>query len=249
MGSEKKHLNKTVGLITARGGSKGIPQKNIIDLAGKPLIAWTIQAALQSRFLDRLIISTDDEEIANVSRTFGAEVPFLRPSELAEDNSSHLDVVIHAVEWLQEHENYYPDYVSILQPTSPLRTTEDIDAVIQLAIKQNAEGVISVCETHHHPYLMTRIAPDGTLVEFLTGSPESGTSSIRRQELPPVYFINGAIYLVMRKILLEKRTLQPERTFAYIMPNERSLQIDEPKDLFLVDLLLRDKLTNTTFLR
>jgi N-acylneuraminate cytidylyltransferase/CMP-N,N'-diacetyllegionaminic acid synthase len=140
------------------------------------------------------------------------------------------------------HENYRPDYVMLLQPTSPLRTADDIDLAVQLAIKQKAEGVISVCETHQHPYLMTRIAQNGTLVGFMTGSPESGTNSIRRQELPSAYFINGAIYLIQSKVLLEKRTLLPTPTFPYIMPQERSFQIDEPGDLHLVDLILRDKL-------
>ncbi len=235
-----------LGLITARGGSKSIPRKNIRLLADKPLIAWTIAAALESNKLSRVIVSTDDQEIAQVAQEWGAEVPFLRPEELAKDDSPHMDAIIHAVEWLIAHENYRPDYVMLLQPTSPLRSAEDIEAAIHLAIEKTAEGVISVCKTHHHPHLMTRTAPDGTLVDFISGAPEPGTSSIRRQDLPPAYFINGAIYLTQCKVLMEKRTLLPAHTFPYIMPQKRSLQIDDPWDLYLVDMIIRDELNHTT---
>ena len=234
-----------LGLITARGGSKSIPRKNIAQLAGKPLIAWTIEAARESHSLNRVIVSTDDAEIAQVSREWGAEVPFTRPAELAQDDSPHMDVILHAVEWLRIHENYCPDYVMLLQPTSPLRTAQDIDAAIRLAVEKNAEGVISVCETHQHPYLITRITKDGTLVDFISGAPEPGTSSIRRQDMPLAYFVNGAIYLTRCKALLGKRMLMPTRTFPYIMPPERSMQIDDPWDLYLVDMILRDKLCNS----
>ena len=230
---------KVLGLITARGGSKSIPQKNIALVAGKPLITWTIDAANLSTSIDRIIVSTDDVSIADVSFGSGGEVPFMRPNELAQDESSHIDVVIHAIDWLAANEQYRPDYVILLQPTSPLRTAEDIDEAIKLILDKSAKCVVSVCESHQHPYLMTRITQAGALAKFMLDSPESGSASIRRQEMPPAYFINGAIYIVSCKALLEERTLLPAPAFPYIMPQERSYQIDVPWDLYFVDLLMR----------
>jgi CMP-N-acetylneuraminic acid synthetase len=227
---------KTVGLITARGGSKSIPQKNVKPLAGKPLIAWTIEAALRSRQLSRVIVSTDDDEIARVAREWGADVPFMRPQELAQDDSPHLDVIVHAINWLESENESEVDYLMLLQPTSPLRTTADIDAAIMLAAEKNADAVISVCSTHDHPYLSKQVTPDGKLLDFV----ERPQGYLARQTLPPAYSLNGAIYLVRRNILMERADWYTDRTFAYIMPPERSLDIDSPWDLHLVDLILRD---------
>jgi CMP-N,N'-diacetyllegionaminic acid synthase len=132
----KNGLGEIIGLITARGGSKSIPRKNIKMLAGKPLIAWTIEAAQKSKDLSRIVVSTDDTEIADVARQWGAEVPFIRPEELARDGSSSISAVLHTVHWLDENEGYCPDYIMLLQPTSPFRTTEDIQKSIELA-RQN----------------------------------------------------------------------------------------------------------------
>ena len=227
---------KAVGLITARGGSKGIPQKNIKPLAGKPLIAWTIEAALNSRRLDRVIVSTDDEEIAKVAREWGADVPFMRPPELAQDDSPHLEVIRHALRWLDSENQAQLDYLMLLQPTSPLRTTEDIDRAIVLATEKDADAVVSVCQTHDHPYLSKQVTPDGRLLDFV----EKPQGYLARQRLPPAYSLNGAIYLVRRSVLLERDDWYTDGTFAYIMPPERSLDIDTPWDLHLVNLILRD---------
>jgi CMP-N-acetylneuraminic acid synthetase len=227
---------KTVGLITARGGSKSIPQKNVKPLAGKPLIAWTIEAALRAQRLSRVIVSTDDEEIARVAREWGAEVPFMRPVELAQDDSPHLDVIRHALRWLEAEEESEPEYLMLLQPTSPLRTTADIDASIILAELREADAVISVCQTHDHPYLSKQITPDGKLLDFV----EKPRGYLPRQKLPPAYSLNGAIYVVRRDVLMERDDWYTDRTFAYIMPPERSLDIDSPWDLHLVELILRD---------
>lgn len=230
-------MSGIIGLITARGGSKAIPRKNIKPLAGKPLIAWTIQAALASRRVERVIVSTDDDEIAQVAREWGAEVPFMRPPELAEDDSPHHDVVIHAMRWLESQPAAPPpDYVMLLQPTSPLRTAEDIDGAVALAAERDADAVVSVCPAHHHPYFSKQIAPDGRLLDFM----ERPEGYLPRQKLPPVYSLNGAIYLVRRKILLERDDWYTDRTYAYIMPPERSVDIDSPWDLHLVELILRD---------
>ena len=230
-----------LGIITARGGSKGIPRKNISPLAGKPLIVWTIEAALNSHSLRRVIVSTDDAEIAQVCRGHEAEVPFMRPDELARDDSPHMDVVIHAVNWLMTHENYCPDYIMLLQPTSPLRTAVDIDAAVALALQRAADGIVSVSEAPDHPYLIKRIAGDGNLVDFV----KTPKGYLPRQLFPPAYVVNGAIYLARRDMLLQQRTWYTDRTYPYIMPPERSLDVDTPWDLYLSDLVLRDRLHNS----
>jgi len=230
-------MGKIVGVITARGGSKGIPRKNTVLLAGKPLIAWTIEAALQSRRLDRLIVSTDDSEIAEISRAWGAEVPFLRPPELAEDNTPHILVVLHALDWLHESSGISPDYLMLLQPTSPLRSADDIDTAIEVAQARDAIAVVSVAEVHRHPYLSKRILEDGTLVDFV----ESDIAYLRRQALPPAYALNGAIYLNRPESLLHDRKFIPPGTLGYVMPPERSMDVDSPWDLYLIELVLRDQ--------
>ena len=216
-----------------------MPRKNVLPLGGKPVIVWTIEAALAAGCVDRVVVSTDDEEIAAVSREAGAEVPFVRPTSLAQDTSGHMDTVIHAVQWLAEHGAYAPEYVMLLQPTSPLRTAEDIESAWRLAVERDADSVISVCETHQHPHLVRKIGEDGTLVDFVTGSPAPGSSERRRQELPPAYFENGAIYLTKRDVLLEQRTFCPVRTYPYVMPPERSLQIDDAWDFKLAEAALK----------
>lgn len=225
---------KVIGLITARGGSKSILRKNITLVGGKPLIAWTVQAAQQSGCLDRLILSTDDEEIASIAKEWGVEVPFTRPAELAQDDSPHIDVVIHAIQWLSENDGLDPDYILLLQPTSPLRSAEDIVAAIQLVRERNADSVVSVSPVQDHPYFTYKISKDGVLEDFLPRL----EGYLRRQVLPPAYALNGAIYVVKRTVLLTQRTFFPEKTIAYIMPEERSMDVDTPWDMKLVDLIL-----------
>jgi CMP-N,N'-diacetyllegionaminic acid synthase len=225
-----------IGLITARGGSKGVPRKNVRSLAGKPVIAWTIEAARQARSLRRVIVSTDDEEIAAAAREHGAEVPFMRPAELAGDASSHISVVIHAIEWL-EAQGDRPDYVMLIQPTSPLLSGEDIDAACRIADEHDATAVLSVSEMDWHPYIAKRIGADGTLQAFM----EADLSYLRRQDMPPAYALNGAMYLNRRESLLRDQTFWPERSYPYVMPEERSLDIDTEWDFHLLDLVLRDQ--------
>ena len=224
-------------IITARGGSKSIPKKNIALVGGKPLIAWTIQTALRSSALSRVIVSTDDKEIAEVARKWGAETPFLRPAELAQDNSPHIPVVVQAIQWLESHESAKPDFILLLQPTLPLRTTEDIDNAIQLMFEKDADCIVSICEASSHPYLTKRITPDGRLQDFVK-TPEGYLS---RQTLRSAYSLNGAIYLARRDVFINKQTFYTDNTYAYIMPPERSLDIDTPWDLYLADLILRDR--------
>lgn len=227
----------TIAVIPARGGSKGIPRKNIAMVAQKPLIAWTIQAAQSSQYLSQIIVSTEDEEIARVAQQWGAKVPFLRPPELSRDDTPSIDPILHAVSWLEKQENCSPTYIMLLQPTSPLRTAYDIDTAIEIAYQQQVDSVVSVTPSHHHPYWCKRVTETGKLTDFLNLE----KAYTRRQDLPPAYALNGAIYLVRREVLLQKKTFYTDNTYAYSMPEERSLDIDTPWDLYIVNLILQDR--------
>jgi CMP-N,N'-diacetyllegionaminic acid synthase len=225
----------TLALVLARGGSKSIPRKNLAPLAGKPLIAWTIEAALRCPAAPRVVVSTDDEEIAAVARSLGAEAPFERPAGLAQDDTPTMPVVAHALRRLEDTEHYRPDRVLLLQPTSPLRTAEDITAALTLADERRAESVVSVGPASSHPHLLKRITEDGTLEDLMPHDPVK-----RRQDLEPVYALNGAIYLASREQLLKHESFYAKKTYAYVMPPERSIDVDTPWDLYLCDLILRD---------
>ncbi len=222
-----------LGLITARGGSKGIPQKNVKALAGKPLIAWTIDAARKSQ-LSRVMVSTDDAEIAQVSRRWSAEVPFRRPDELARDDSPHIAAVRHALEWLNDEEGYRPDFVMTLQPTSPLRTADDINGAIAIAEGGVSPAVVSVYEIHPHPYWAKRIGADGQLNPYFADTP----TDLRRQALEPAFALNGAIYLNRRTQLLADSQMTPRGAQAYVMPAWKSLDIDTLWEFELAERIL-----------
>lgn len=232
---------KVVAVIPARAGSKGITNKNLRDLAGKPLISWTIEAVLACPDVDRVIISTDSQEIADVARHYGAEVPFIRPAELARDETPTISTVVHAVEWVEEHEEYWADCVMCLQPTSPLCATQDIQGALDLLKMKDAEGVVSVMVSEAHPYWMKQLDHEGQLTDFL--SPPASVH--RRQDLPQIYSLNGAIYMAKRNTLVDQRTWYTPRTFGYIMPTDRSLDINTPWDLYLAELILKDKQRNS----
>lgn len=228
---------EVLALITARGGSKGVPRKNVLPVGGKPLIAWSILAALESRYLDRVVVSTDDSEIAEVARTWGAEVPFMRPAELAGDTSDHISVVLHALDWCAQHENRHYDYLLLLQPTSPLRITADIDACIELASERRSGAVVSLKEVGEHPYFLKQLTSDGVLADFM---PEiAALGYLGRQQVPTVYYPDGVAYLTRTDVLREARTFFPEDTLPYFTPPERTLDIDTAWDLHLADLILR----------
>ena len=229
-------MPEVIGVITARGGSKGIPGKNIKTMAGKPMIAWTIEAARQSKTLSRVILSTDDADIARVAREWGVEVPFMRPPELAQDRSSHISVVSHVMDWL-ELNGSLPEYLFVLQPTSPLRAGTDIDGAIELAFERSADAVVGVSALDHHPYLARKILADGSLAEFIS----TDIQYLCRQNLPPAYSINGAVYVNRCLSLRRDRTFLPPCTFAYVMPPERSLDVDTPQDFFMVEQLLNQQ--------
>jgi CMP-N,N'-diacetyllegionaminic acid synthase len=225
-----------LALITARGGSKGIPGKNIVPLAGKPLLAWTVEAARAARGIERVLLSTDCPQIRAAGIASGAQAPFLRPAELAQDDTPSIDVVLHALQWLEEHENYKPRWVLLLQPTSPLRTTTDIEKAVELAIGKQPPAVVSVCEVGKHPYWTKTMDAEGRLSNLITGV-EAYT---RRQDMPSAYALNGALYLVDRDVLLKQKSFCPPGALAYVMPQERSLDVDTPWDLRLVELILKE---------
>ena len=223
---------KVLGIITARGGSKGIPGKNLKLLAGKPLLAYTVDTARRSGALDRVILSTDDEAIATAGRDLGCDVPFMRPLDLAHDDTPHLPVIQHATRWMEERVNYRPDAVMILQPTSPLRTAQDIVAAIELLDRSGADSVLSVNEVpaHSHPMRTLRVDNAGNAVLFVSGEPVRKRIN-RRQDLPPAWVMNGAIYACRTRLLFDAEpSLYGNRVVAYRMPAERSISIDDLED-------------------
>ena len=225
-----------VAIITARGGSKGIPRKNLVPLAGKPLIAWTIEAALKCEF-ERVIVSTDNDEIADVSRNLGAEVPFIRPAELAVDTVGSYEVVEHALKWINKHSGSFPPMFVLLQPTSPFRTSKDIVAAINLVKNSNAPGAIGVCEAETHPWMTRKIATNGSLHKFV----QFPDGIKRRQDYPRAYRVNGAVYAIRTEVFLEKKTFEPEGTVGYVMPIDRSVDIDLPADLEFAEWIAERK--------
>jgi CMP-N,N'-diacetyllegionaminic acid synthase len=232
---------RVLGVVTARAGSKGIPGKNTRPLGGKPLIAHTIDAAVQSRAFDRLILSTDDEWAAAIARERGCEVPFMRPSELAADDTPHLPVMQHAVTRLREHDGYEPDWVMILQPTSPLRQPFHIAEAIDLGVKAGADSVVSVDElpAHYHPMRAVTIDPDGWARLFVDGAPVRRRPP-RRQGMPLAWVLNGAIYLFRTSVLFDpvEPSLYGDRVAAYRMSPPFGLNIDEPEDWTTVERAL-----------
>ena len=223
---------RILATISARGGSKGVPGKNIRDLGGLPLLAWTIREARRSAYVDRLVVSSDDEGILAVARAHGAETPFVRPAGLARDDTPGVDPVLHAVEALGA-DGY--DYVVLLQPTSPLRTVEDIDGCIRRCLDHSWPCLISVTEAEKSPYYMF------TLDETARMSPVISQERYhtRRQDLPRVYAPNGAVYVADCAWLAETRSYLTPDTRAYEMPRERSWDIDELLDFEICELLLR----------
>ncbi len=225
-------MSKILGVITARGGSKGIPGKNIKPLLSKPLIAYSIEAAQKSGALDRLILSTDDEAIAEVAKKYDCEIPFMRPQELAEDKTAHLPVMQHAVKWLKDNEGYEPDYVMILQPTSPLRQPFHIKEAVELILKTGADSVLSVAEIpdHFSPHKAMMTTEDGIL-RLMNGSPIYKRVP-RKQDLGKTYWSIGSIYLFRTDLLFhpEKPNFYGETTAPYVMDLKYVVDIDYPED-------------------
>lgn len=235
---------EVLAIIQARGGSKGIPKKNIKILAGKPLIAWTIEEAKKSKLLTRLIVSTDDEEIAQIAKQYGAEVPFMRPAEFAQDLSTSLDVNLHALEWLEKNENYIPDAVVMLPPTTPLRLVADIDKAVDILLKSpDADSVKPIMEGAKHPYKSLKI--NGEFVEpFLpkeiTGHDEP--YDLPRQIFPNAYIYTGVLQAMWRKTLVEQKSMTGKKAKYFLMDPENCINIDSPTEFELAEILMNKRL-------
>lgn len=222
--------HKTIlAVIPARGGSKSIPMKNIRPLCGKPLLAWTIEEARKSKYIDRLILSTDSDRIAKIGEKYGCEIPFKRPKKLAQDKTPGIAPILHALNLLPPF-----DYVIMLQPTSPLRSHHDIDHCIEICIQDNRPACISVTHPHHPPYWMYRLDRNLKLKPLL----KPKKSYFCRQNLPEVYVINGAVYVAKVAWLKKHQTFIARETIGYPMPTERSIDIDTKLDFMLCESLL-----------
>ena len=223
-----------LAIIPARGGSKRLPNKNILELSGKPLIVWTIDAAKRSKRIDRIVVSTDDGDIAETAINAGVDVPFIRPTHLAEDHTSTYEVVAHTLTQLRNYGDQF-EYLLLLQPTSPLRTAEHIDGATDLLISKNADAVISVTEANHLNEWSGEIPESLCLEKFFHGKTEK-----RSQELPKQFRINGAIYLVdVSKLLAYKTFFLPKNIIAYRMKREASIDIDTQLDFQLAEFLIK----------
>lgn len=218
-----------LAVIPARGGSKGIPRKNIRETAGKPLIAWTIEAAQKSNYIDRIVLSSDDLEIIEVAQRWGCEVPFIRPAELARDDTPGMDPIIHTLQNLEKY-----DYIVLLQPTSPLRIASDIDQSIELCSLNNSNACVSVSETDKSPYWMYSLESNNQMTPILTAK----DSNLRRQDLPTFVALNGAVYVAKCDWLLLNKTFVTNETIAYQMPKERSIDIDTDYDWYVAEVML-----------
>jgi CMP-N,N'-diacetyllegionaminic acid synthase len=223
-----------LAIIPARGGSKGIPKKNIRPFCGRPLIAYSIEAAEGSSNVSRVIVDTDSEEIAMVARKYGAEVPYLRPPELATDSAKLVDAAIHLLGKLKADENYEPTHVLLLQPTSPMRTTQDIDAAVALMQRRNARNVISVCRTES--LLMNKSSDD----KLIMLNPSIASSS--RQEAGAYYKLDGCmIYLIETRLLLNERSFAAGEIYGYEIERWRAIDLDDPQDFVLGELVYENR--------
>jgi N-acylneuraminate cytidylyltransferase len=232
--SEKKPY--ILGVIPARGGSKSVPRKNLALLNGKPMFYYTIEAAQQSKKLTHFVVSSEDEEIIRVAQSFGAPAPFVRPAELATDEAPSLPVVQHAVREIESREGVAFDYVVLLQATSPLRNGADIDAALEKLIETGADSVVSVVRVaHHHPARMRFIEND-LLVQLPMGEQKEMQ---RRQDLPPVYIRNGAIFATRRSVVMEQNSMLGKVSRPYVMPESRSANVDTKFDFLVVEVMMQ----------
>lgn len=216
---------RIIAIVPARGGSKGIKDKNIRLLAGKPLLTYSIQVALACEYIDEVVVSTDSENIRNIALQYGASVPFLRPVELATDEAKTIDVILHALSELQKNDEYY-DYVMLLQPTQPIREVSDLKQSIEQVIDNQYDSLVSVCPVQEHPILMRTIGDDGKLHNIL-----SCGSTVRRQDFPKVYKVNGSIYINAIKDSFNETTSLNDNQYPFVMAREKSIDIDNIEDL------------------
>jgi len=229
---------KILAIIPARGGSKRVPKKNIKILAGKPLIAYSIEHAKLSKYINRTIVSTDDDEIAKIAKKFGAELPFLRPKELAGDYVKDFPVFEHALNWLSENESYKPDIVVQLRPTSPLREVEDVDGAIELLMRNpDTDSVRTVIEPASSPYKMYKIDADGFLEKFIDLHGEEESNNLPDQKLPKVYRHIGTADVIWAKTIFDKKEMSGGKMLPYVVEKAYS-GINTPEDWDFYEFLI-----------
>jgi CMP-N,N'-diacetyllegionaminic acid synthase len=230
---------KVIAIIPARGGSKGLPGKNVRPLCGKPLIAWSIEAGLGSQYIDEVMVTTDCEKISGIAREFGASVPFIRPAELASDTATTIDVIRHVLNFYENKLNKIFDYTVLLEPTSPLRVKEDIDkAIEQLLGNPEASAVVGVCKTEsQNPAFLVK----KNKKNFIFGYEDPNMGILRRQDINDVYFFEGSVYVSDTAILLKKNTFYHEKTLGFEFPKWKSLEIDDQDDIIMVEALMINK--------
>ncbi|MEA3272489.1 MAG: acylneuraminate cytidylyltransferase family protein [Patescibacteria group bacterium] len=235
---------KILAVIMARGGSKGLPGKNIKPLLGKPLLAYTIEEAKKSKYINRIVLSTDYEDIAEVGRQYGAEVPFMRPAELAEDHVLDFPVLKHAVEWLEENENYKPDIILLLVPTAPLKKAEHIDHGIKIMIDNpDADSVRSVVKSPKHPLKCWKL--DGNTLEMFVPKDAHGFDepyNMPRQKLPKAYINNGTIEAMRYSTLMNKNSTTGDKILGFEMPAENSVNVDDEFDFMMAEMFLKKEM-------
>lgn len=231
-----------LSIIPARYGSKGVKKKNIKLLNGKPLIYYTIKESLKSKFINKTIVSTDNSEIQNISLEYGAECPFLRPKKISGDNIPMIPVVMHVIKKLKEVDNYTPDYIIILQPTSPLRNYNHIDECIKKLITKKAHSIVSVTKIPHTftPYSSMTLQKNG----FLKSNYNTNEKNNLRQMKPTFYSRNGAIYMVKHKTLMTRNSLYGSKILPYEMEKNVSIDIDDEIDFLMAEVLLKRKELN-----
>ncbi|MBV9542784.1 MAG: acylneuraminate cytidylyltransferase family protein [Chloroflexi bacterium] len=236
MNSSALHV---LAVVPARGGSKGIPRKNLQLLAGKPLVAHAVETALAATLVTRVLCSTDDPKIADIAREAGAEVPFLRPTELAQDRSEDWPVFVHVLDRLEQHDGWRPDLIVNLRPTSPLRTPRHVDDAIHLLLRTGADSVKAVCLARQHPHKMWLRQPDGCIEPYLkTPFRLSRGPDVPRAELEDIYWQNGVVDVTRREVILERGVMIGSRVAGLVTEPHESIDIDTPLDLALAELLL-----------
>jgi len=223
---------RVLGVIPARGGSKGVPRKNLRVVGGKPLIGWTLEATVRSRYLDRTIVSTDDDEIIEVARSLGGDVPFRRPVEISGDAAPHSHAILHALDHVPGY-----DLVVMLNPTTPLRTAEDIDSCIELCVATGAPACVTVAKTDKPPEWTFRVDDEGRMSSVI-GLAEL---PLLRQDLAPSYVFNGAVYVSVVDWFKQVKSFFSPETRAYKMPASRSIDLDDEFDFMVLEMILRQQ--------
>jgi len=227
-----------LAIIPARGGSKGLVGKNIKELCGKPLIVWSIEAGLKSKYVDEVVVSTDYENITDIAKSYGAKVPFIRPDYLASDTATSFDAIKHTIEFYKNELNQEFDYIVLLEPTSPLREVNDIDKAVEYLFDSRADSIVGISKTEDQnpAFLVLKDSKD-----FITGYENKDMKVLRRQDIKDVYFFEGTIYISKSDVLMNKKTFYHENAIGYEVPKYKSLEIDDIEDFIMVEAIMKYK--------